>query len=175
MENKKEIPDIDPKKLFDDKNYSTIILNNENADEPIAKNKKKKVGLAKTILALIDSDKADLLKTLKDSSSQGILIDLIINPENKSYLSKLIALCWESGLDFGKHASLFFDLSINEDVFVSLEALTVLEQIENFSSKDDLEKGIELLKKGAKSKHANKNLMGGTRLHLFEKLKSLNA
>ena len=123
MENKKEIPDIDPKKLFDDKNYSTIILNNENADEPIAKNKKKKVGLAKTILAIIDSDKADLLKTLKDSSSQGILIDLIINPENKSYLSKLIALCWESGLDFGKHASLFFDLSINEDVFVSLEAL----------------------------------------------------
>ena len=175
MENKKEIPDIDPKKLFDDKNYSTIILNNENTDEPIAKNKKKKVGLAKTILALIDSDKADLLKTLKDSSSQGTLIDLIINPENKSYLSKLIALCWESGLDFGKHASLFFDLSLNEDVFVSLEALTVLEQIENFSSKDDLEKGIELLKKGAKSKHINKTLIEGTRLHLFEKLKSLNA
>jgi hypothetical protein len=175
MENKNEIPDIDPKKLFDEKNYSTIVLKNNDSDEPVAKKKKTKPDLSNTIISLIDADKTELLKTLKEVKAQDTIIELIKKHEKTNYLSKLVALCWESGLDFGKHSNVFFDLSLSEDVFVSLEALTVLENIENFNSKEELEKGIDLLKKGADSNHPNKIMLEETRILLFEKLKSMNA
>jgi len=173
MENKNEIPEIDPKKLFDEKNYSTIVLKNDDSDEPVTKKKKSKLDFSETILSLLDSNKTELLKTLKEAKAQDAVIDLINKSDNTTYLSKLIALCWESGLDFGKHANLFFDLSLNDNLFVSLEALTVLENIENFNSKNELEKGIETLKKGIESNHPNKAMLEETRLFLFDKLKSI--
>jgi hypothetical protein len=165
----------DSKNYFDDQNYSTIILKNNEDAELIEKKKKTKVNLSQVILNLIDSNKIDLLKLLKENKAQQTLMDLIANPENKANLSKLIALCWESGLDFGNYSSSFFDLALNDDVFVSLEAITVLENIETFSSTEELEKGLKILQKGAKSKHPNKHLLEETRLVLFEKLKSIKA
>jgi len=175
MENKNNIPEIDPKKLFDEKWYCTIVIKNQEDEAPIEKKKKSKISLSDTILSLIDTNKTELLKTLKDVKAQETLIELIKNSIDKDYLAKLIALCWESGLDFSKHATLFFELSLNKDVFVSLEALTVLENIEHFATKEILHLGIEQLKNGVNSNHPNKGMLENTRLLLFEKFKTMES
>lgn len=173
MENKNQIPEIDPKKLFDEKNYSTIVIKNNETEEPIENKRKSKTDLSKTIITLLETDKTELLKTLKNIKAQDALIDLIKTTNNKNLLPKLVALCWESGLDFEKHCNLFFDLSINDDIYVSIEALTVLENIEKYNSIKQLEEGIDKLKKAIKLNHSNKIILEETRLQLFEKLKSL--
>jgi hypothetical protein len=173
MENKKKIPVLDPKKLFDEKNYSTVVIKNIEEEELIEKKNKTKKNLSESILSLLDADKTDLLKLLKDSKAQDTLVDLIKKNNNMNYLPKLVALCWESGLDFGKHNALFFELSVVNDIYISIEALTVLENIETYDSVDKLISGIDLLKKAVNSNHLNKVMIEETRLQLFEKLKSM--
>jgi hypothetical protein len=173
MENKNQIPEIDPKKLFDEENYSTIVIKNNETEEPIENKKKSKPDLSKTILALLEADKTELLKTLKNIKAQDTIIELIKTSNNKNLLPKLVALCWESGLDFEKQCNLFFDLSVGDDIYVSIEALTVLENIEKYNSLKELEEGIDKLKKAITSNHSNKIMIEETRLQLFEKLKSL--
>ena len=173
MEDKNKLPDIDPKKLFDEKNYSTIVIKNNDADEPSLKRKKTKTDLSQTIMKMLDSDKTELLKALKDVNAQDTIAELIKKTENTDQLPKLVALCWESGLDFSKHTSLFFNLVVNPDIFVSLEALTVLENIEKFNSVEELEQGITVLKLAVQSNHPNKGMIEESRLQLFEKLKSM--
>ena len=173
MENKNQIPEIDPKKLFDENNYSTILIKNDEPEAPIENKGKSKKDLSKTILTLLESDKTELLKTLKNIKAQDALIELIKKTENINFLPKLVSLCWESGLDFEKHNALFFDLSVDHDIYVSIEALTVLENIEKFNSLKELEEGINKLKKAISLNHSNKIMMEETRFQLFEKLKAM--
>ncbi|MFN4856306.1 MAG: hypothetical protein ACK5NP_06325, partial [Pseudanabaena sp.] len=64
----------DSKNYFDDQNYSTIILKNNEDAELIEKKKKTKVNLSQVILNLIDSNKIDLLKLLKENKAQQTLM-----------------------------------------------------------------------------------------------------
>jgi len=161
-------------KYFDETNYNTIIVQNE-AEESNKPKSSVKRNSSFDLIELIKENKTELLKSLKENKGKKILLEAISTPEYQAYLSQIVALCWETGLDFSKESQLFFDLAGHSDVYVSLEALTVLENLVSFPSIQELETGLDKLKDIVKNKHSNSAMVEEIRLTLFERLKDLKS
>lgn len=174
MEKKKNNPlegNDDVEKYFDENNYSTLVVRGESEFQE----KKKHIeDFVELLTNGINEDKVAALKLLKEKNAQEPLLEAVLDVENKKVKYLLIAACWESGLDFGKYAEPFFDLAIDTDLMVSLEASTVLETIEVFESKKILEDGIAKITLAIKDKHPNMEMLTDLKLHLFEVLKELD-
>jgi hypothetical protein len=126
-------------KYFDGKNYSTLIVGSDKFTTP------EKLLIEEVIAALTSGDhslKDEALQELKDQEAQQALIDAIEDDEYKKHRQLLIAACWESGLDFSAHTDVFMELAGDKDAMTSLEAITVLEQIDHFESKEALQRTI---------------------------------
>lgn len=75
--------------------------------------------------------KEEVWKMLKqEENGLNILIEAIANSNEKNLKSVLVATCWEAGIDCSKYLSVFIDLALNEDYYCSLEAITVIENME---------------------------------------------
>lgn len=139
------IPNIDPEKLFDEKEYTSIIIgpegiskkDNDNADSLAALMSKKTTR----------EEKDEALKRLKKNNAQAFLLNAISNTKNTSQKSFIIAACWETGLDFSTNCSFFFDLVCSEDFNVSFEALTVIREMDATIDSHSLQTALDTLKK----------------------------
>ncbi|HKJ42223.1 MAG TPA: HEAT repeat domain-containing protein [Sunxiuqinia sp.] len=69
---------------------------------------------------------ARLLSTLKHSDAIPLIIDAIENKKYANELKYLVSACWENGMDYSKHLSLFIDLVIEQEFLVAFEAYTVI-------------------------------------------------
>lgn len=67
-----------------------------------------------------------LLAEIKHSDAIPLIIDAIKNEAYAQELQQLISACWENGLDYSEHLSLFIDLMIDQDFMVAFEAHTVI-------------------------------------------------
>lgn len=119
---------FDPKKLFDEKQYSTLIINREGFD-------KKQNSIADLLEALLDDrntrqENESLFAKLKELNAQQMLVDAVEAAENTADKIKLLAACWESCLDFTPHFPFFVKLVCHPDFGVALEALSVVESCE---------------------------------------------
>ncbi len=138
------IPEINPEKLFDEKEYSTIIIGSEGLS-------KKDTNNADAITILISNkssreDKDDALKYLKENNAQSFILNAITKTKNPSHKALIIAACWETGLDFSKDYLFFINLICSNDFLVSFEAYTVIKEMETGIELSTLKQAITLLK-----------------------------
>lgn len=70
----------------------------------------------------------NLLNDLKDKSSARIISSAIRENRHRGNLSRIVAACWQNGLDYSADIDLFIDLVIEEDYEVALEAFTVVQE-----------------------------------------------
>jgi hypothetical protein len=147
-------------KYFDETNYSTLIIGAEKNEET----KQQGDGIVELLIEGIKENKAEALRILKEQNGQHALINAIENITHKSERALLLAACWESGLDFSSHFDSFLSY-LGADALVSLEAITVLENIETFSSTSSLEKGVQLINELIKKGHVNTVLLDDLKLH----------
>lgn len=134
---------LDPEKLFDEKKFNTIIVGKEG-------NVKQSADIEDAMLVLLSDqttrdDKDNALRLLKDKKAAAALVTAIQNAEEPADKAKLIAACWETGLDFSAHYAFFAGLIASGDYAAGLEAYTVLETSESDPSKDILNKALEIL------------------------------
>ncbi|MFW5657256.1 MAG: hypothetical protein ACOC3T_01745 [Bacteroidota bacterium] len=70
----------------------------------------------------------NFLKDIKDNQAAGPLALAVNNQRYEPILDKLLAICWQSGLDFSDHPRIFTDAAIRGDYQSTIEAFTVLEE-----------------------------------------------
>lgn len=126
MENKEEL-----KKYFDSKEYVTkIVGTDEEIDLPLINESR-----ISTLISLITDPvnkpfKEVALLELKKEKGGELLLAAIASPKAKSNRHILVAACWESEINYSKYLSFFILLSLDTDYLVSLEAITVIENME---------------------------------------------
>lgn len=139
------IPEINPEELFDEKQYSTIII----GDDTI--NKKDSVN-ADFIAVLVNpkttrEEKDEALISLKENNAQAFMLSAITKTKKPEQKALVVAACWECGLDFSKDFMFFVDLICSNDFHVSLEAFTVIQEMESNIDKEKLQQALVLLNK----------------------------
>jgi hypothetical protein len=127
---------IDPKKFFDEKQYSTLIINRDGFS-------KKENTSADLIEGLLEKGRTRaeheaVFAELKKLNAGRMLIDAISSAKNSAQRKILISACWESGIDFSDHFMYFAELVLNGDFETSLEALTVIEEMGSVPSRADV-------------------------------------
>jgi len=132
-----ENEEFDPKKLFDKKEYNTLIVGREGFS-------KSENDLADLIESLVERDitraqSESIFLQLKEKNALNMLVDTIKNKENSAHLAKLLAAVWESGLEATEHFLFFADFVNHSDYAVAMEALTILEYCESEIDTETLE------------------------------------
>jgi len=138
--------EFDPKKLFNEEEYSTVIINREGFS-------RKDNTTADLIESLLDKEmsreeKEAVFAKLKDAKARQLLMSAITQATRTDDKVMLTAACWESGLDFTGDYYFFVDLACNDDFQLSLEALTVVENCDTVD-KNTLERSLERAKTGS--------------------------
>ena len=91
---------FDPQKLFNEEEYSTLILDREGFT-------KKENQVADLLMQLLDKEvtreEAEaVFSRLKELNATQLLLQGISEAKRPSEKAKLVAACWETGLDFSK-------------------------------------------------------------------------
>jgi hypothetical protein len=133
---------FDPKKLFDEKQYSTLIINRQGFN-------KKQNETADMLEALVDEkttrpEKEEIFIALKEANAQLPLVNAIKSAERTEEKAQLVAACWESGLDFTGHYLFFTELACSNDFRLAMEALTVVENCESTLDEPTLSTALEI-------------------------------
>lgn len=133
--------EFDPKKLFNEEEYSTLIINREGFN-------KKQNTAADLIEGLLDKEitreqSEEIFTKLKDSNAHQLLVNSIKSADRTEEKAILTAACWESGLDFTNDFLFFVELACSDDFKLSLEALTVVENCEGTIDENTLTKALE--------------------------------
>lgn len=139
------VPEIDPKKLFDENEYATLVIGTEGMN-------KKDTNSADYLSIIVSpnrtrEEKDEALIHLKENNAQTFMLSAITKTKNLERKALLIAACWETGLDFSKDYLFFIDLICSDDFHVSFEAFTVIEEMEAEISHDTLNKALGILTK----------------------------
>ncbi len=87
-----------------------------------------------------------LLAEIKQSDAIPLFIQAIENKKYANELQTLVSACWENGLDYSTHLSLFIDLVIEQELLVAFEAYTVITNMSGRISKEIVEKESRKLK-----------------------------
>jgi hypothetical protein len=144
----------DPKKYFNEKEYSTIIVNREG----FSKKQNATADLVNKLLEkeLSREENENIFKQLKSGNAQAMLVEAIQNVKKNDDKARLCAACWESGLDFTPWFLFFAELSCNEDFLLAMEALTVTENIPGKITEEELKKALI---KAGELKSRNKDII----------------
>jgi hypothetical protein len=143
---------LDPKKFFDEKEYVTLLVNREGFN-------KKENDIADLLESLCSSEikrveAEEIFSKLKTANAAKMLVDEISKAKTLSQKAKLCAACWESGLDFTSDFLFFTELAVNKDFNLSMEAYTVVENIEGTISEHELTKALEIALQGKEANEA---------------------
>jgi hypothetical protein len=146
--------DENPEKYFDETNYHTLIVGSE---EPEVKAKPEDLI---ELLAKSDRElKEKALELIKTKNAKDVLMNAISTFRNKKELPVLVAACWESGLDFSDHFTEFISLAVENDYLTTLEAFTVIEQMEGEIEEKSVTEAINIVKKEIEMKNDKMNLL----------------
>jgi hypothetical protein len=145
---------FDPKKLFDEEEYSTLII----AREGFSKKDNTAADLLEGLLekGITRQESEAIFLKLKESNSVELMVDAIKKAERVDEKTILAAACWESCLDFTKHFLFFTEISCSDNLLLALEGLTVVENTEGTIDEDTLTKALVIAQS---SKSKNKELV----------------
>lgn len=147
---------FDPKKLFNEEEYSTLII----AREGFSKKENNAADLLEGLLEkeITRQESEAIFLKLKESNSVDLMVDAIKKAGRVEEKTILAAACWESCLDFSKHFLFFTELACNDNLLLALEGLTVVENTEGTIDGDTLTKAL-IMAQNTKSK--NKEMVNG--------------
>lgn len=129
-------------KLFNENEFSTLIINREGFT-------KKENNTADLIEALLEKENTreedeNIFSKLKEAKSQRVIVEAISSAKRIEDKRKLTAACWECGLDFTPYFLDFVALVVQPDFQLALEALSVVESIEEPLDETTLTRGLEI-------------------------------
>lgn len=156
MENTPESFEEKAKEYFDEKKYRTIIVGKEgikNSDDLIDAIE----SLADNKLSVEERD--EVLRHVKASNPGNVLLKAIEAAEDNTRRARLIAACWEVDLDCTDHFMFFVKQACSDDFNVALEALTVVESIENAIGKERLDEAHKVVTDKIKQNPATIDLL----------------
>ncbi|MCE3280235.1 MAG: hypothetical protein K0S44_2426 [Bacteroidetes bacterium] len=142
----------DLEKYFNSKEYITTIVGIDQEHTPSP----EKAGKVSTLISLLTDPsnkeiREEALITLKKDNGGDVLLTAIASPESDGKKHILVAACWESEINFSKYLPFFILLALSDDYLISLEAITVIENMEGPFEKDHLTQGIKKIKEKQKS------------------------
>lgn len=151
-------PNEDLKKYFNSKEYHTAIIGADDYENTSTELDNDKIA---TLISLLTDPKnkevkEETLITLKKEKGSDLLIAAIKSKKAKENKHILIAACWESEINFSNYLLFFTDLAIDADYLVSLEAITVIENMEGPFKKDELAASIQKIKEEQKKTNSER-------------------
>jgi len=154
---------FDPQKLFNEEEYSTLIIGREGFN-------KKENTTADLLEALMEKkisreESEAIFSKLKETNSQKVMIDAINTAQRVSEKTILVAACWECGLDFTPYFLEFVKLATHQDFQLALEALSVVESTEGVLDEKTLTAALQIAES---AQNPNKDLLQD----LIENIKS---
>lgn len=119
---------VDPKKLFDPKQYNTLFVKREGDTEG---NEDKITNLINLLTDPANREnRIEALDLLRSNAAKAVpMLVEAIDKADKDRLPLLIAACWEAELNFSSYLTFFTDLALTEDYMTALEAITVIENM----------------------------------------------
>jgi len=131
-------------KLLDQRSYNTIFINIE--DEARVRNEQMEILVE---LLCDDRHKAGLTEVFNFMKKEKKTVDLLIKAigEAKGDKKRLVAVCWEAGIDCDRYLPFFTDIVIHDDLVIAMEAFTTIENMSGKSDPKDIE--ASLAKAGA--------------------------
>jgi len=168
MDKKKEnkVPEPNTEKYFNEEEYITAVVQPDGTIKPATKKEHELEELINLLTSGEREHKDAALDLLKNEGSMTTLIEAITQTENKTHKAALIAACWESALDIKGHESFFANLAIDTDIFISLEAITVLDSAD-ISEVPVRQEIIAILNKTT-AKHPNEAMLTDLKERLAE-------
>lgn len=133
---------FDPKKLFNEEEYSTLIIGREGYS-------KKENTAADLLESLVDKngtrqDSEAIFQQLKEANAQKVMVDAIRAAKRVEEKTILTAACWECGLDFTAYFLDFVKLAVHHDFSLALEALSVVENSEGLLGESVLTEALTI-------------------------------
>ncbi len=140
------------KKYFNSKEYATTIVGNtEEVSIPVT-NEDKISALISLLTDPANKDvKEEILLTLKKEKGGDTLLIAIASPKAKEVRHILVAACWESEINFSKYLPFFVLLALDDNYLISLEAITVIENMEGPFTPSDVTNAIQKIKEAKKN------------------------
>ena len=87
----------------------------------------------------------EFLACLKDRKARSVMMDLIQQTDLKEYQQLLLSTIWNSPLDYTDYLEVFVDLALKGDFIITLECLTIIENLDGpFEEADILEAQLHL-------------------------------
>ncbi|MEI6021601.1 MAG: hypothetical protein WCR21_10775 [Bacteroidota bacterium] len=135
---------FDPKKLFNDEEYSSLIIKRDG----FSKQENSDDDLVEALLENKNTRQEDeaLFASLKELKAQDLLVNTIQSTNVVDFKIKLLAACWETGLEFATHFLFFVNYACDTNFQMAMEALTVIENEEGTISMEVLQAALELAK-----------------------------
>ena len=156
MKKKPDSFEEENQKYFDEKQYRTIIVgkdglkSNDDIAEAIEAISEDKIGA---------EERDELLQHLKASQPKSALLKAINEANSNEKRARLIAACWEMDVDCRDEFLFFVEYACSDDFNVALEALTVVESIENAIGKERLDEAHKIVKEKIKQNPVTINLL----------------
>ena len=134
-------------KVHETETYNTIFLGKEK--EQAEKKEKPKGDTVANLIDLIcnpihKSFKHDTLKELKSKKGEALLMQAILETKDEQKLALLCSACWEANLDFSAHLKDFVQLAVEKDYLVTLEILTVIEDMSGPFNNEELHASVKI-------------------------------
>ena len=116
-------------KLYGEPSMLPIIIKELSLDAPSEKN-----------TAIIE-----FLSCLKDAKARETMIELVQSEEYGAYRQIILSTLWNSPLDYTEYLEIFVDIAIKGDFMITLECLTIIENLDGpFSEKSVMESQVLL-------------------------------
>ncbi len=133
---------FDPKKLFNEEEYSTLIIKRDG----FSKQENSDADLVEALLDNKNTRQEDeaIFASLKELKAQDLLVNAIQSTEVIDFKIKLLAACWETGLEFANHFLFFVSMACDTNFQIAMEALTVIENEEGTITPEVLHAALAL-------------------------------
>ncbi|HYW94233.1 MAG TPA: hypothetical protein VE870_01450 [Bacteroidales bacterium] len=115
-----------------------------------------------------------LLNDLKDKQSAAVITEAIRQNRNRENLNRIVAACWQNGLDYSQEIDLFIDLVIEEDFATAIEAFTVIEENIHSLSMAEREKRAAVIESRQKEAGEEKQALVRELIAIVKTFPSLN-
>jgi hypothetical protein len=100
-----------------------------------------------------------ILLEIKHNDAVPFLIDAIENDNYSSIQETLVRSCWENGLNYSNHLSVFVNLLINGSYMTAFEAYTVIENTEYLISATSSEELLNQLNNALKESKPDRKVL----------------
>lgn len=109
-----------------------------------------------------------MLGQLKEKDCVKYLVDEIKSGKSKKNITRILATCWQSGLDYSQYLNVFAEQFVSGDYVTAIEAFTVIEEWIHNASEEHIEECIILLKEQVSNISAEKKPLYVELVKLFE-------